>query len=117
MRRFPATSDLARIGDEAHVLNRHRVEKGLDRGPRRDLVARVDDRERGNADASGPDRRASHWEGSATEAVFAIEPLKDLVDEPPGEGKLVQRPALDPSMQRQCPRVADAQSGIDQPRS
>src|SRR5262245_1734778 len=68
---------LARVFDEAHVVDRHAFEKGRYRGPGRDLVGRTYDREHRNAHAGWSDLPAADPQSSAAQAVLAIEPLED----------------------------------------
>src|ERR1700746_2852424 len=106
-------TDLAWILDEAGVDPWHGIDAGHDRSRGGDGVGGIDARKHGKSERRRSDDLIPDLKSSGAKVVFAIEPLKGLVNQPSGKGKLVQRPALDPSMERQCPGVADAQGGID----
>lgn len=79
-------------------------------------IGRIDDRYRRTAQRRRADDFAVDPQGTGTEAVFAIEPFQDLVDEAGGEWELIKRPPFDPKVHLQRRWIAQAADRIEQSR-
>ena len=103
-----ANPDFTRIADHAHVCCRRLVDERLDSSWRGDCIGGVDDREGRSRQAARTDEPLPDRQRTAAEAVLAVQPIDDLMDEPARQRHLVQRPALHPGMDVQRTRIGDA---------
>ncbi len=101
--------NFTRIFDDMRILRWHCVDKRLDRRERGDFIVGIHDCKRGNGQAKGTDEHFADLHGSSTKAVFAIEPLDDLVDQLAGKSDLVESPSLAPGMDVKRVMVGDAE--------
>lgn len=85
-----ANARLAWIFDGLHLPGRHGRDKGPDRRRRRHVVLAVDDYKRGKRQASRANRLSADFKGATAKTILTIEPIEDLMDQPPGERHLVE---------------------------
>lgn len=106
----------AGILHDARVARTHCLDERLDRATRRDVVSGVHDCKHGRRHALGTDRPATDLQDAPAEAVFAIEPVDELMGQFPRKGRLVESPTLDPTMNFQPVAVGKTERGVGESR-
>jgi hypothetical protein len=94
------------------ILGGHFVDEWCNRGQRCNFVSRIDDRKRGNRHAGGPNRPVEDRQGPVTEAILAIKPLGNLIDQLARKRDLVERPTLNARVNVHGGMVGQAESGV-----
>jgi hypothetical protein len=110
-------TNFAWIFDDMPISWGHKVDEWRDRWGWDNGIGRIDDRYRRTAQRRRADDFAVDPQGTGTEAVFAIKPFQDLVDEAGGEWELIKRPPFDPKVhlqRRWIARLQTASSSLDQ---